>query len=136
MDSIPRDYFRAFENLTCVGFPSVGGYLIKRIDSIVPHAEDDVETGLYILGCQLEDRRWINVLWDSNEDASDAFPAYYSYLWDKVVSIDADRIRHELHEISADLAHDIKKQVEQWLPYLDDEAHRDEIQEAIGADTK
>lgn len=97
------------------------------------HIEDEVETGLYIIGCQLEDRRWINVLWDSNEGSSDAFPAYYSYLWDKVVSIDASRIKHELASIASDLADDIKKQVEQWLPYLEDEARRSEIQEAIGA---
>ena len=121
---IPFIRFTALENVKFVGFSSIVG-----ITNIVTMQTgyDDLES----IACQLGDGRWIIVVWNRDEDQSTAYPAYYSELSNGVASISAPNIEYELEQIDSSNTDSIKKQVEQWLPHLNDQYYARIIMKAL-----
>ena len=114
---VPFIRFKPLENIECVGFSSING-CITNIETIKPDIDDEFENDYSELGCQLEDGRWIIIRWIHGEDSSEAYPAYYSSLWNQPTTIATSRLEYELSRVAPSYVDDVKKQVEQWLPHL------------------
>lgn len=132
---IPFLKIKALENIECQHFASIDGCIVN-IETIKPDIDEDFENMTSELGCQLEDGRWIIVRWVHGDEHSQAYPAYYSCLWDAPVSINAARIEYELPRISPFLTDAVKKQVQQWLPHLTDEDLAADVSNAMNCLSK
>ena len=132
---IPFLKIKALENIECQHFASIDGCIVN-IETIKPDIDEDFENMTSELGCQLEDGRWIIVQWVHGDEHSQAYPAYYSCLWDAPVSINAARIEYELPRISPFLTDAVKKQVQQWLPHLTDEDLAADVSNAMNCLSK
>ena len=120
---------KAFDNIDCRFFDSIDSSIV-RIETIKPDIDDDFENDHSELGCQLEDGRWIIIRWNHGDDHSTARPAYYSSLWDQPMPIKDEYIVCEFRDCAAD----VKKQVEQWLPHLNDQYFISIISKAINGE--
>ena len=135
---IPFIKFKPLENIKCVGFPSIDG-CITNIETVKPDIDiDDFENDYSELGCQLEDGRWIIIRWIHGEDSSEAYPAYYSSLWNSPITISTSRIEYELSRVASSNVDYVKNQVRQWIPYLADEYRylADAVSKIINGETK
>ena len=108
--------FKALENIECRFFDSIDSSIVN-IETIKPDIDDDFENDHSELGCQLDDGRWIIIRWNHGDDHSIARPAYYSSLWGQPMLLKDEYIVCEFRDCAAD----VKKQVEQWLPHLNDQ---------------
>lgn len=131
---LPFIRFKPLENIECVGFPAIDGCIVN-IETIKPDIDDDFENDHSELGCQLEDGRWIIFRWFHGEDHSKALPAYYSLLWDMPMPLKDEYLVCELRSIASgymdDIKGDVRKQVEQWLPHLNDQYYARIITKAL-----